>query len=237
MKLTIAVPGVAVIGLALFLAIREGGKPEGRSTVDSSADLTTHAETTRVSGPSHIPLSHAGDPDSARATGERSVSNRSSVRPSGEGVSTSSAGAAEAADRESSPATGTMAGTESDPASKPAVPEAVRRAADLRKQLLADAERVDELSGNAVFLQPAVWVDLGDDSQFPEGHPSMIQAEAEALKKKITESGLDPSSPEYRKFWNQAVRESDWKFRARYGARAWTKHHLQAHHLSLNQKD
>ncbi len=149
----------------------------------------------------------------------------------------SDTGVAEAADRAASQATDPVAGAEDNPATKPAVPEAVRRAAELRKHLLADAERVDEVSGNAVFLRPAVWVDLGDDSQFPEGHPSMIQAEAEALKKKISESGLDPSSPDYRKFWNQSVRESDWKFRARYGARAWSKHHLQAHHMSLNQKD
>jgi hypothetical protein len=239
MKSTTVASGAVIAGLALFLAFREGGLLESRSTGGLSPDLRSHSATARV-GESFRPVPHSSGRSvtvSAEAPDEPPFAGRTSGRLSKDHPSDS--GEASAARDDGSPAQADerLAGADGDPAPRPAVPEPVRRAAELRKQLLEDAERVDEASGNAVFLRPAVWVDLGDDGHFPAGHSPMILAEAEALQKKISESGLDPSTPGYRRFWNQAVRESDWRFRARYGARVWSKHHIQAHHLSKSQKD
>lgn len=110
------------------------------------------------------------------------------------------------------------------------VPDEIRKATALRKALSRESERFDEATGNHVVLQPAAWIDLGDDSTLSQEHQDGIQQIASELRDKIADSGLDPSSPEYRKLWNHAVRESDWKFRARYGARAWARHHIQAYH-------
>lgn len=110
----------------------------------------------------------------------------------------------------------------------PALAEAVEFRRNLRKEI----EDLDETSGQLTILQPAAWVDLGDDPAISTAHSQGIQRIAEELKQQIAESGLDPASPEYRRLWNRAVRESDWKFRARYGARAWTRHHIQAHHMA-----
>lgn len=109
---------------------------------------------------------------------------------------------------------------------------ALERAAQVRRSLRKEAERYDDETGNFVVLRPAAWIDLGDQSGLENEHSEGIQRIAEELRDKLDSADLDPSSPEYRRLWNQAVRESDWKFRARYGARAWSRHHIQAHHMA-----
>lgn len=112
----------------------------------------------------------------------------------------------------------------------------IARAIELRRSLRKEVEQLEETSGKPVILQPAVWVDLGEGAALSPEASQGVQLIAEELKKEITESGLDPATPEYRRLWNRAVRESDWKFRARYGARAWTRHHIQAHHMAAASK-
>ncbi|MEY3896646.1 MAG: hypothetical protein RLZZ214_2166 [Verrucomicrobiota bacterium] len=80
--------------------------------------------------------------------------------------------------------------------------------------------------------QPAVWVDLGAASSLSQDKQDEIQGLAESLGRKITESGLDPASPEYKQLWDEAVVDSDQLFRQRYGNQAWMEHHIQAHHLA-----
>lgn len=80
--------------------------------------------------------------------------------------------------------------------------------------------------------QPAVWVDLGEASSLSQDQQDEIQALAESLSRKITESGLDPASPEYKQLWEEAVVDSDQLFRQRYGNQAWMEHHIQAYHLA-----
>jgi hypothetical protein len=80
--------------------------------------------------------------------------------------------------------------------------------------------------------QPAVWVDLGAASSLSQDKQDEIQGLAESLSRKITESGLDPASPEYKQLWDEAVVDSDQLFRQRYGNQAWMEHHVQAYHLA-----
>lgn len=80
--------------------------------------------------------------------------------------------------------------------------------------------------------QPAVWVDLGAASSLPQDKQDHIQGLAESLSRKISESGLDPTSPEYKQVWDDAVVASDQLFRQQYGNQAWMEHHIQAHHLA-----
>jgi hypothetical protein len=108
------------------------------------------------------------------------------------------------------------------------------KAVEFRRNLRIEAERLEDSSPQPTVLQPAAWVDLGDDPALSTANTQGIQQIAEELKEKIDSSGLDPASPEYRRLWNRAVRESDWKFRARYGARAWARHHIQAHHMATS---
>lgn len=111
------------------------------------------------------------------------------------------------------------------------------KAVEFRRNLRREVELLEETSSQFTVLQPAAWVDLGDDPAVSTAHSQGIQHIAEELKDQIAESGLDPASPEYRRLWNRAVRESDWKFRARYGARAWTRHHIQAHHMAAANRE
>lgn len=60
-----------------------------------------------------------------------------------------------------------------------------------------------------------------------------IQSAAERLLDEITGSWDDPSSPDDPDLWAAAVLESDRAFRQRFGARAWTHHHIEAFHLGL----
>lgn len=122
------------------------------------------------------------------------------------------------------------------PNSPPPQSPALKAAADIRKALRSESERVTELSGGLPLALPAANVDLGDASLLQsEEHKSDIQKIAEDFHHKIANSGLDPASSEYRKFWNDAVRDSDQLFRARYGDQAWNAHHIQAHHLANSQ--
>lgn len=80
--------------------------------------------------------------------------------------------------------------------------------------------------------QPAVWVDLGEASTLTRAQQDEIQIMAESLSRKITDSGLDPASPEYKQTWTQSVADSDQLFRQRYGNQAWMNHHVQAYHFA-----
>ena len=133
------------------------------------------------------------------------------------------------ADKSTEPLTDSSSNTSSDPA--------IEKAAQVRRSLRKEAERYDDETGNFVVLQPAAWIDLGDQSGLENEHSDGIQRIAEELRDKLDSADLDPSTPEYRRLWNQAVRESDWKFRARYGARAWSRHHIQAHHMAGASKN
>ena len=82
-----------------------------------------------------------------------------------------------------------------------------------------------------VAPQPAVWVDLGVSSSLSQDQQDEIQGLAESLSQRITESGFDPASPEYKQVWDEAVVDSDQQFRQRYGNQAWMEHHVHAHHL------
>jgi hypothetical protein len=240
MKSTIVVSGMAVAGLALFLAVREGSEPARQGADESSpAAAARHSAAARatVSFVSTSRRVDRPDPVSNVTSDDQPFAGRTSGRLVGAKASESEQEEAPPGDHPAAQSDERLAGTDADSPSRPAVSAPIRHAAELRKQLFEDAQRVDEESGNAVFLRPAIWVDLGDDSQFPVGHSPSIQAEAEELQTKISESGIDPSSAEYRRFWNQSVRESDWKFRARYGARLWSKHHVQSYHLSTNQEE
>ncbi len=84
--------------------------------------------------------------------------------------------------------------------------------------------------------QPAVWVDLGAASSLSQEQLDEIQIMAESLSRKITESGLDPASTEYKQAWQKAVADSDQLFRQRYGNQAWMEHHIHAHHLAQSAK-
>jgi hypothetical protein len=113
---------------------------------------------------------------------------------------------------------------------------ALRAAVNIRKALRQESERVAELTGGIPLALPAANVDLGDASLLQsEEHKSDIQKIAEDFHQKIANSGLDPASSEYRKFWNDAVRDSDQLFRARYGEQAWQAHHIHAHHLANSE--
>lgn len=135
----------------------------------------------------------------------------------------------EADNRTEPPADSSVSNTSSDPA--------IEKAVQVRRSLRKESERYDDETGNFVVLQPAAWIDLGDQSGLANDHSDGIQRIAEELRDKLDSSGFDPSTPEYRRLWNQAVRESDWKFRARYGARAWSRHHIQAHHMTGTAKN
>ena len=112
----------------------------------------------------------------------------------------------------------------------------LRAAIDIRKALRSKSDQATELAGGLPLALPAANVDLGDASYLQsEEHKSDIQKIAEDFQQKIANSGLDPASSEYRKFWNDAVRDSDQLFRARYGEQAWNAHHIQAHHLANSQ--
>jgi hypothetical protein len=123
-----------------------------------------------------------------------------------------------------------------DPSSAPDLAPEIKKAVEFRRSLRAEVEQMEADPENFTVLQAAAWVDLGDDSSIPSQYSAGIQQIADELKEQIEKSDLDPSSPEYRRLWNRAVRESDWKFRARYGARAWTRHHIQAHHMAAADK-
>ncbi len=130
--------------------------------------------------------------------------------------------------------------TSSDAEEKPDSPSAddlpskddLRRVSEMRQALRRAGEEYDESTGNVTVLHPAVFMDPTDDPSLPDGHHSGIRQIAEEFEKKIADSGLDPGSPEYRRVWNDAVRESNWKFRARYGARAWARQHVRSFHLA-----
>ena len=90
----------------------------------------------------------------------------------------------------------------------------------------------DQVVGTPDTPQPAVWVDLGAASSLSQDKQDEIQGLAESLNRRITESGLDPASPEYKQLWDEAVVDSDQLFRQRYGNQAWLEHHIQAYHLA-----
>jgi hypothetical protein len=98
--------------------------------------------------------------------------------------------------------------------------------------LSSDKVAEDQLVTAPVAPQPAVWVDLGAASSLSQDQQDEIQNLAESLSRQITESGLDPASPEYKQLWDKAVVDSDQLFRQRYGNQAWMEHHIQAHHLA-----
>lgn len=83
--------------------------------------------------------------------------------------------------------------------------------------------------------QPAVGVDLGSASTLTPEQDQEVQQMAEELTERLSCSGLDPASPEYRRLWNDTVRQSDFIFMQRYGAEAWEAHHIQAYHLAHDQ--
>ncbi len=90
----------------------------------------------------------------------------------------------------------------------------------------------DEVIATYHAPQPAVWVDLGEASSLTRSQQDEVQIMAESLSRKITDSGLDPASPEYKQTWTQSVADSDQLFRQRYGNQAWMKHHVQAYHFA-----
>jgi hypothetical protein len=83
-----------------------------------------------------------------------------------------------------------------------------------------------------LYPQPAVWVEIGDLSDLAPLQQEEIQSAAEELVEKIVASDPDPSSPGYQQAWAEAVADSDRLFRQRYGARLWSLHHIEAHHLA-----
>ena len=85
--------------------------------------------------------------------------------------------------------------------------------------------------------QPAVWVDLGPASDLSPETQGEIQNMAESLQQRIAESGLDPTSPEYRQLWNESVADSDQVFRTLYGTHAWMQHHVEAYHLAHSAEE
>ena len=99
------------------------------------------------------------------------------------------------------------------------------------------SSKSDEVPGAQVIAtyhapQPAVWVDLGEASSLTRVQQDEVQIMAESLSREITDSGLDPASPEYQQAWAQSVADSDQLFRQRYGDQVWMKHHVQAYHLA-----
>jgi hypothetical protein len=48
----------------------------------------------------------------------------------------------------------------------------------------------------------------------------------------VNSSGLDPSSIQYKEFYNSEALKSDQAFRAKYGERSWMNHHIQSYHLN-----
>ncbi len=103
-----------------------------------------------------------------------------------------------------------------------------------------DAEPVSNTETTVVStrdpgLQPAAWADLGSASTLTPAQDHEVQQMAEELAARLSHSGLDPASPEYRRLWDDAVRESDFIFMQRYGGEAWEAHHVEAYHLAHHQ--
>lgn len=120
---------------------------------------------------------------------------------------------------------------------KPTNPENVESSGTPEEDLTAAGSVADKVPEDQVVAmpntpQPAVWVDLGATSSLSQDKQDEIQGLAESLSRQITESGLDPASPEYKQLWDEAVVDSDQLFRQRYGNQAWLEHHIQAYHLA-----
>jgi hypothetical protein len=53
----------------------------------------------------------------------------------------------------------------------------------------------------------------------------------------LTQSSLDPATPEYQQLWNRERAAADARFRAMYGGHAWMAHHVQSHHLQMSRQE
>ncbi|MEO6475969.1 MAG: hypothetical protein ABIQ96_12665 [Luteolibacter sp.] len=97
---------------------------------------------------------------------------------------------------------------------------------------LAPERIITAVSAEDPVPQPAALADLGSGSTLTPEQDHEVQQMAENWAGELSGSGLDPASPEYRQFWDDAVRQSDLIFTQLYGGEAWHAHHIAAYHLA-----
>ena len=76
---------------------------------------------------------------------------------------------------------------------------------------------------------PVALTDTGDPALAAAPEAARIEAIAAEFSATMTQSGIDPADPAYRKLWDAERTRADTLFRSLYGGHVWMRQHVRIH--------
>ena len=87
------------------------------------------------------------------------------------------------------------------------------------------ADAISCVGEPAPAIMPAAMIEIGDKSVSDQVAQARLREIAEEFTRKMNQSGMDPASAEYDKYWRNEQWLADMRFKVLYGDSAWMRHH------------